>query len=137
MTKELATEPLAWRAGRRGIPRPMRIHVHWIGWWWGLLLLGAAPGGFSAAWAPAKGPLMTRWSKEVSPQHVLPEYPRPQMARREWVNLNGLWDYAIVSTNGGRPPAWDGKLLVPFPVEWSGQLSLLGRKENSLSGQDS
>ena len=38
---------------------------------------------------------MTRWAKDVSPEKAHPEYPRPQMVRDEWQNLNGLWDYAI------------------------------------------
>ena len=46
-------------------------------------------------WQPAKVPLMTRWGKAVSPANVLPEYPRPQMTRIAWQNLNGLWDYAV------------------------------------------
>jgi hypothetical protein len=36
---------------------------------------------FAAQWRPAAGPLMTRWSKDVSPANVLPEYPRPQLVR--------------------------------------------------------
>jgi hypothetical protein len=47
-------------------------------------------------WKPADGPLLTPWAKDVSPEKVWPEYPRPQMVRPQWVNLNGLWDYAIV-----------------------------------------
>ncbi len=70
-----------------------------------------------AAWAPAKGPLMTRWAKDVSPKKVHPEYPRPQMVREEWQNLNGLWDYAIVDKDATQPSTWDGQILVPFPVE--------------------
>src|SRR5258707_1174673 len=42
-------------------------------------------------WQPAKGPLMTKWAKDVSPAKVHPEYPRPQMVRKDWMNLNGLW----------------------------------------------
>ena len=38
---------------------------------------------------------MTRWAKDVSPDNAHPEYPRPQMVREDWLNLNGLWDYAI------------------------------------------
>ncbi|HEX5222047.1 MAG TPA: glycoside hydrolase family 2 TIM barrel-domain containing protein, partial [Verrucomicrobiae bacterium] len=38
---------------------------------------------------------MTRWAAEVNPTNALPEYPRPQMVRNEWLNLNGLWNYAI------------------------------------------
>ena len=73
-----------------------------------------APG---ADWKPAAGPLMTRWAKEVSPENALPDYPRPQMVRKQWQNLNGLWDYAIGPKDGKQPEAWDGKILVPFPCE--------------------
>ena len=55
-----------------------------------LLVQGTAP-----AWQPGQGPLKTRWAKEVSPENAHPEYPRPQMVRKEWLNLNGLWDFAI------------------------------------------
>jgi beta-galactosidase/beta-glucuronidase len=47
----------------------------------------------------------------------LPEYPRPQMTRPEWVNLNGWWEYAILSKNSSRPDAYHGTILVPFAVE--------------------
>ncbi|MBP1649340.1 MAG: beta-galactosidase/beta-glucuronidase, partial [Bacteroidetes bacterium] len=46
-----------------------------------------------AAWKPADGPLKTRWTKEVNPSRVLPDYPRPQFVRRDWMNLNGLWQF--------------------------------------------
>src|SRR5208283_3525379 len=48
-----------------------------------------------ADWKPAESPLTTPWTAQVDPGHALPEYPRPQMARQDWINLNGLWDYAI------------------------------------------
>jgi beta-galactosidase/beta-glucuronidase len=69
------------------------------------------------AWQPAKAPLMTRWAADVSPQNALPEYPRPQMVRSAWKSLNGLWDYAIRPKDEGRPEKFDGKILVPFPIE--------------------
>jgi hypothetical protein len=68
-------------------------------------------------WKPAAGPLMTRWAKDVTPDKTLPEYPRPQMARKEWTNLNGLWDYAIAPKSDAQPAGYPGKILVPFPVE--------------------
>ncbi len=49
----------------------------------------------ASAWHPEPGHLMTRWAKDVDPAAPLPEYPRPQMVRRDWLNLNGLWDYAV------------------------------------------
>src|SRR5215210_4259329 len=68
-------------------------------------------------WQPAKGRLMTRWAKGVRPDNVLSEYPRPQMIRKEWQNLNGLWDYAIRPKDEPKPEKWDGKILVPFCAE--------------------
>ena len=69
------------------------------------------------AWAPVQGRIMTRWAAEVRPELVLPEYPRPQLVREKWLNLNGMWDYAITAKEAGRPEAWDGRILVPFAVE--------------------
>ena len=68
-------------------------------------------------WKPADGPLTTRWAKEVSPENVHPEYPRPQMVREAWTSLNGLWDYAIVPKDGEQPGDFDGRILVPFAAE--------------------
>jgi len=83
-----------------------------------------------ADWQPAKGPLMTRWAKQVSPNNVHPEYPRPQMVRKNWLNLNGLWEYAIRQKDEGQPKKFDGQILVPFPVEsaLSGVMKPVGEK---------
>jgi len=70
-----------------------------------------------AAWQPAAGPLKTRWAKDVSPQNALPEYPRPQMVRKEWLNLNGLWDFHITPRDAPKPETFQTQILVPFPVE--------------------
>jgi len=61
--------------------------------------------------------MMTRWAAEVSPDNVWQEYPRSQMVREQWLNLNGLWDYAVVGRNADRPDRYDGEILVPFPIE--------------------
>jgi 3-keto-disaccharide hydrolase/glycosyl hydrolase family 2 len=61
--------------------------------------------------------LQTRWASQVTPDRVLPEYPRPQMARKFWTNLNGPWSYAITAGDAPRPSSFDGRILVPFPVE--------------------
>ncbi|MFO0841056.1 MAG: glycoside hydrolase family 2 TIM barrel-domain containing protein [Gemmataceae bacterium] len=68
---------------------------------------------------PAKGPLMTRWAKDVDPSKPLPEYPRPQLVREAWLNLNGVWQFGGAPA-GAKPPLGldlPGKILVPFPVE--------------------
>ena len=70
-----------------------------------------------ADWTPVEGTIMTRWAREVSPENVLPEYPRPQMVRSDWMNLNGLWEYAIQPREESAPETYDGAILVPFPVE--------------------
>src|SRR3954449_3565067 len=80
-----------------------------------LLLVNSA---MADDWKPAKGPLMTRWAKDVSADKVLPEYPRPQMVRKDWQNLNGLWDYAIQPKGVvSRPDSYLGTILVPYPIE--------------------
>ncbi len=82
-----------------------------------------------ADWAPAKGPLVTRWVKEVSPKNAHPEYPRPQMVRNGWRNLNGLWEYAIAPKDDSQPRKYDGQILVPFPIEsaLSGVMKAVGQ----------
>ena len=85
-----------------------------------LVLLGSAVfGAASDQWQPANGSLMTKWAADVSPDHPLPDYPRPQLVRRDWLNLNGLWDYAIRPRAEAAPAAFDGRILVPFPIESS------------------
>ncbi len=69
-------------------------------------------------WKPVPGHLMTKWAEKVNPAEPLPEYPRPQMTRREWVNLNGLWEYAItLKDQATAPTTWAGQILVPFAIE--------------------
>lgn len=78
----------------------------------------------AAQWAPAGDHIRTRWAAEVNPAAPLPEYPRPQMVRTDWKNLNGLWDYAITPAEAADFRS-EGKILVPFAVESS--LSGVGR----------
>jgi len=83
-------------------------------------------------WKPAPAPLMTRFAKDVSPDKVLPEYPRPQLVREKWQNLNGLWQFAPANADE-KPPIGknlDGRIFVPFPVESS--LSGVGKAINRL-----
>lgn len=70
-------------------------------------------------WEPADGPLKTRWAKDVHADKVLPEYPRPQMVRKDWVNLNGVWGYAVTSKSVTQTPKMVGPILVPFAIESS------------------
>lgn len=74
--------------------------------------------GFSQ-WKSAGDKIKTEWADKVDPQNVLPEYPRPIMERPQWLNLNGLWDYAITKKDAPLPKTFDGKILVPFAIESS------------------
>lgn len=68
--------------------------------------------------------LTTPWGERLDENRILIEYPRPQMRRDSYLNLNGRWEYAI--TDSDEPPrCWDGTILVPFSPESA--LSGVGR----------
>jgi hypothetical protein len=67
-------------------------------------------------WKLAENPIITKWSGDVDPLKPWHNYPRPDLARESWMSLNGLWDYAITAKDI-KPENWDGKILVPYPVE--------------------
>ena len=106
-------------------------------------------------WRPATARLMTRWGSALTPENPLPEYPRPQMVRSRWANLNGLWEFRIVaeSSTPGAPPSpiasvpggegpsgplplppagsFDMRILVPFAPE--APLSGVGRHADHVA----
>src|SRR5438477_13158981 len=105
-------------AGFRGYFAPSRLCAFALSQVDGLLLAAgicAAP----AQWQPAQAPLMTRWAKDVKPYDTLGEYPRPQMVRDQWMNLNGLWQFATVEQVNDPPIGKElaDRILVPFCVE--------------------
>ena len=100
------------------------------------LVIAVAVSGAAFGWQKKTAPLMTQWADDVTPENVLPEYPRPQMVRAEWMNLNGVWEFDCTRGITNRIPAdeWKGcdravfdkvefgrklprEILVPFPVE--------------------
>ena len=70
-------------------------------------------------WSPAGDKIKTKWGKELDPKNVWPEYPRPQLERKDWLNLNGPWSYSIREPDYLKPEKHDGKILIPFSLESS------------------
>jgi GxGYxYP putative glycoside hydrolase C-terminal domain/GxGYxY sequence motif in domain of unknown function N-terminal/Alpha-L-arabinofuranosidase B (ABFB) domain/PA14 domain/Bacterial Ig domain/Ricin-type beta-trefoil lectin domain-like/Glycosyl hydrolases family 2/Glycosyl hydrolases family 2, sugar binding domain/Secretion system C-terminal sorting domain/Glycosyl hydrolases family 2, TIM barrel domain len=79
----------------------------------------------AASWTKGSNPIWTPWGEGINEvTNVLQEYPRPQLVKENWQNLNGLWD------------VWEGEdinfkgskrgILVPFPI----QSALSGVKQN-------
>ncbi|WP_346172855.1 PA14 domain-containing protein [Streptomyces cuspidosporus] len=76
--------------------------------------------------------LRTRWADDVTPGNAHREYPRPQLTRGDWQNLNGRWQFAAAKA-GERPPVGKDlaeRILVPYPVE--SQLSGIERHEDRM-----
>lgn len=88
------------------------------GLWMKILMDKYKPASTTTGWAVKGNHIKTRWAADVTPDNVLPEYPRPLMQRTEWQNLNGLWDYAITDQDG-MPSKFEGQILVPYPIESS------------------
>lgn len=83
-------------------------------------------------WPVTDARLPTPWTAEVTPENALPEYPRPQMKRKDWLNLNGLWQF-VGAAEGEDPPFGadlDEQILVPYPSE--SDLSGIARHEDHM-----
>lgn len=74
---------------------------------------------FSQHWKPAGNKILTEWGENLNPKNPHPEYPRPQLVRKNnWQNLNGTWKYTITPKEQTElPNSWDGDILVPFAIE--------------------
>lgn len=71
------------------------------------------------AWQMKQAPLMTPWATLVDTNNPLPEYPRPQLVRANWLNLNGIWQFQAGATNDPVPTGkhLSSQILVPYPME--------------------
>lgn len=91
---------------------------------YGVLILLVCCTNSYAQWKPVGNRIVSDWATQIDINNVLSEYPRPLMERTEWMNLNGLWKYAILPSGKAMPQVYDGDILVPFAVE----SALSGRK---------
>jgi hypothetical protein len=108
-----------WTNGN-GSARGFRARSVIGGHWMKVLMDKIAPQPtVQTEWKPVEGGLQSIFTKDVTADQPLPEYPRPQFERKDWKNLNGLWEYAIAKTNAAQPENFDGKILVPYPIESS------------------
>lgn len=92
-----------------------------------------APSASAApAWEPKEPPLTTPWTDQVGPDNALPEYPRPQLTRPDWLNLNGVWEFTGADDLGSPPlgETLDEAVLVPYPIESA--LSGIQRHEDTM-----
>lgn len=83
----------------------------------GLLATGTAAHARAAAWTPKPSPMTTPWTNQVPVDNPLPEYPRPQLTRPDWANLNGVWDFAVTGADAGQPATFPEQIRVPFAAE--------------------
>ena len=98
-----------------------RFAAAWLGLLASIALVNA-PANAVVEWHRQRPPLSTPWTHLVGPNNALPEYPRPQMARTRWMNLNGVWGYTGRSeqaASAAPPPAneYREQILVPYPTE--------------------
>lgn len=91
-----------------------------------LILACASLSSFASDWKPAENTMLTPWGEKVTPDNAWRDYPRPQMVRENWTNLNGLWKFAVTKNTAARPSEWESEILVPFALETP--LSGVGRR---------
>lgn len=82
-----------------------------------LLLSSGYALGQEIAWFPVKDGLYTTWGESLKPSSVLGEYPRPGMVRKDWMNLNGIWNFTILDKDSLKPKKYDRQILTPFSPE--------------------
>ena len=136
-SRAAVADPHLPRAERRRSGEQSRIHTlrlaamrsHCRALTLSLLIIALPAAAPAQPTAPAPT-LVTRFAADVDAEHPLPEYPRPQLVRDRWLNLNGQWDYAIVP--GGSLPDGTHKLIPP--EKWQGRIVVPFCAESTLSG---
>ncbi|GAA4023933.1 glycoside hydrolase family 2 [Allokutzneria multivorans] len=116
-------------SSRRAVPRFLTTAAALAS---ALLMTTSAATAAAPQWSPAKPRMVTPWTHQVGPDNALPEYPRPQLVRKDWQNLNGLWEFAGAAP-GQAPPVGKPlaeRILVPYPTESA--LSGIQRHEDNM-----
>ncbi|MEV0131939.1 LamG-like jellyroll fold domain-containing protein [Dactylosporangium sp. NPDC050688] len=92
----------------------------------------APPPPEGPSWHPGIPPIATPWTAQVGPGNALPEYPRPQLTRNRWENLNGVWEFARAEVGQAVPAgrSLGERVLVPYPIESA--LSGIQRHEDRM-----
>lgn len=85
--------------------------------WCATIAISSVSAQKPSSWQMQPVAIQTPWAKLVDTKKTLPDYPRPQMVRSQWQNLNGLWKYAITDSKANPPVQFDGDILVPYPIE--------------------
>ncbi len=98
-----------------------RFAAAWLGVLASIALVNA-PANAIVEWHAVNPPLTTPWTHLVGPNNALPDYPRPQMERTRWMNLNGVWEYTARSGQAALatpppPKEYRERILVPYPPE--------------------
>lgn len=72
-----------------------------------------------AQFNPKVTPIKTPWTDKVDKNNPLPEYPRPQLVRSDWKNLNGYWEFKAGATDDAVPvnQTLGQQIVVPFAPE--------------------
>jgi len=84
-----------------------------------LALVACCASSTAEAWQLQSAPIVTPWAQLVDTNNPLPEYPRPQLVRSEWLSLNGVWQFQAGAAGDAVPAgqSLSGEILVPFPME--------------------
>ena len=81
------------------------------------MLVAAVAVAAGCGQAPPESSMVSRFAADVDQELPWPQYPRPQLVRSRWLNLNGQWDYALTDRGSAQPASFDGQILVPFAIE--------------------
>src|ERR1035441_4767158 len=110
----LTKRPQTVRSPCQGASLIFRALLAWT--WLTLLFLTVTS---APAWQMKQAPLMTQWASQIDTNNPLPEYPRPQLVRNQWLSLNGIWQFQAGELNDPIPTNQPlaSEILVPFPME--------------------